>query len=185
MLIAKFDNYGVADELSKVEIQYNIKFPQQYKDFLLRYNGGFTPKTKFKANGVSSNIQGFYGFGPVGLSIKQEIVEEWMPQKLFPIACDSFGNYILLSVAGDQCGSIFFSNHEQGMAISFIANNLSSFLRICKSDKIPEAARRSIEERKAALIAGGRGSVITPALVKMWQNEIDKYSNMTQEEVVI
>jgi len=185
MLISKFNAYNVADEISKVESQYSFVFPQQYKDFLLRYNGGFTPRTKFKTKGISSDIKGFYGFGPVGLSIKQEIVEEWMPHKLFPIACDSFGNYILLSVAGDKCGNIFFSNHEQGMKTSLIANNFSSFLRICKSDKIPEAARRSIEERKATLIARGRGSVITPALIEMWQNEIDKYGNMTQEEVVI
>ena len=61
----------------------------------------------------------------------------------------------------------------------------TSFLVTMKSDKIPEAALRSIEERKAALIERGRGHIITPALIEMWQVELNKYGNMRQEEVVI
>ncbi|MCI8575918.1 MAG: SMI1/KNR4 family protein [Bacilli bacterium] len=185
MLISRFENYDVENEISKVESHYSFVFPQQYKDFLLKYNGGFTPKTKFKANGISSDIKGFYGFGTVELSIKREFIEEWIPNKLFPIACDSFGNYILISIAGDKYGNIFFSDHEQGMKNSLVANDLSSFFCTCESDKIPDSAQRSIEKRRDALIAEGKGSVITPALVEMWQNEIDKYGNMIQEEVII
>ena len=70
MLIAKFGTDGVSDEISKIESRYSITFPKQYKDFLLRYNGGYTPKTKFRAKGISSDIKGFYGLGAVGLSIK-------------------------------------------------------------------------------------------------------------------
>ena len=51
MLIAKFQTHGIADEISKIEDQHGIKFPEQCKDFLLHYNGGCTPKTKFKAKG--------------------------------------------------------------------------------------------------------------------------------------
>ena len=71
------------------------------------------------------------------------------------------------------------------MKLSLIANDFSSFICVCKSDKIPEAALRSIEERKAALIERGRGHIITPALIEMWQAELDKYGNMRQEEVVV
>lgn len=46
-------------------------------------------------------------------------------------------------------------------------------------------AKRSIKEREAALIAKGRGSIITDDLRKMWQDEIDKYGNMIQEEVIL
>ena len=88
MLIAKFQTCGVADEISKIESQYAIKFPEQYKDFLLRYNGGYTPKTKFKAKGISSDVRGFYGVGAVGLSASQEVISSWVHQKLFPIACE-------------------------------------------------------------------------------------------------
>lgn len=185
MLIARFDNKDAVSEVLKIESQYSIQLPQQYRDFLLQYNGGYTPKTKFKSKKIASDVRGFYGVGSVALSMNQELLEAWMPKMLLPIACDSFGNHILLCVAGNNYGSVFFSDHEKGMAASLIADSFASFLRICKSDKIPEAARRSIEERKAALIANGRESVITPALISMWQNEIDKYGDMIQEEVVL
>ena len=183
MLIAKFQTCNVADEISRMESQYAIKFPDQYQDFLLRYNGGYTPKTKFKAKGILSDVRGFYGVGAVGLSVSQEVISSWVHQKLFPIACDTFGNYILLCIAGAEYGNIFFCDHEKGMNLSLIAKDFPSFVRACKSDKIPEAALRSIEERKAALIERGRGHIITPALIEMWQKELDKYGNMQQEEV--
>ena len=185
MLISKFDVGRVSDEISKIENQYSITIPEQYKNFLLRYNGGYTPKTKFKAKGISSDIKGFYGIGAVSLSVNQEVLSSWVSQKLFPIACDSFGNYIFISLADDEYGHIFFCDHEKGMKLSLIAKDFTSFVRVCKSDKIPEAALRSIEERKAALIERGRGHIITPALIEMWQTELNKYGNMQQEEVVI
>ena len=185
MLISKFDIYGVSDEISTIESQYEIVFPEQYKDFLLRYNGGYTPKTKFKAKGVSSDIKGFYGIGAVSFSASQEMISSWIPQKLFPIACDSFGNYIFIGLADDKCGKIFFCDHEKGMKLSLLAEDFPSFIRVCKSDRIPEAALRSIEERKAALIERGRGHIITPALIELWQTELDKYGNIQQEDVII
>lgn len=183
MLIVKFGGQNIEDEIAQTEARYSIVFPQQYRDFLLRYNGGFTPRTKFRAKGVSSDLRGFYGFGPVGLPVQQEQIDRWLPRDLFPIACDSFGNHILLSVAGDTYGALFFGDHEAGMAVTQVAKDLPAFLRLCKSDPIPEGARRSIEERRAALIARGRGHVITPALIELWQKEIDKYADMIQEEI--
>jgi hypothetical protein len=56
---------------------------------------------------------------------------------------------------------------------------------LCKSEKTNDASKRTIKEREDALIAKGRGNIITDDLRKMWQAEIDKYGNMTQEEVII
>ena len=185
MLIAKFDNSGVAEKVSILESQYNFVFPQHYKEFPLRYNGGYTPRTKVKIKKTSTDIKGFYGIGAAELSLNQESLEIWIQKRLFPIACDSFGNIFLLCIAGDGYGNIFFGDHEKGMAQSMISNDFSSFLRICKSDKIPDAARRSVDERKADLIARGRENIITPALIEMWKKEIGKYGGMIQEEVII
>ena len=33
--------------------------------FLHKYNGGHTPKTKFNARGISSDLRGFFGVGDV------------------------------------------------------------------------------------------------------------------------
>ncbi len=59
------------------------------------------------------------------------------------------------------------------------------FIQYCKSGEIDPASRLSIKEREEALIARGRGHVITENLRQMWQAEIDKYKNMVREEVVI
>lgn len=185
MLIAKFDSNGVSAEIADMEERYNITLPQRYRHFLLRYNGGYTPRTTFKAAAASSDVKGLYGLAAAPLSTDRKTTEAWIVKSLLPIACDSFGNHILLAVAGAQYGGVFFSDHEKGEALTLIAKDFPSFLRLCKSEKIPPAAKRSIQERKAALIARGRGHIITPALIEMWQKEIDKYAHMEQEEVII
>ena len=63
MLIAKFDNINIEQHIIEFEKKYNFEFPKQYRDFLLKYNGGETIKTEFKINGINSDIRAFYGFG--------------------------------------------------------------------------------------------------------------------------
>lgn len=185
MLISKFANCSVNDGVEEMEKEYNMILPNQYKDFLCKYNGGYTPKTKFKVGKVSSDIRGFYGLGNVKLSFNTIKLREWIDKSFLPIACDSFGNYYVIGLDNDSNGKIFFCNHEAGNKMEYIAENLKAFFKYCKSDKISEASRLSIKEREAALIARGRGAIITDALRQMWQAEIDKYENMIQEEVVI
>lgn len=185
MLISKFDSAAAEDEIMTIEQQYAMALPLPYKMFLMRYNGGYTPKTRFRLKGISSDVRGFYGTGRVGLPLDPELIAAWIPKHMFPIGCDSFGNLLLICVEGDLCGAIFFHDHEKGQKLSVLSSDFPSFVRACKSEPIPEAARRSIAERKEALLARGRGDVITPALVQMWQDELDKYGNMVQEELVL
>ena len=55
MLISKFSNCNVEEKIIDIEKQYKIILPTQYKNFLHKYNGGYTPKTKFK-------VENFFGF---------------------------------------------------------------------------------------------------------------------------
>lgn len=185
MLIAKFSNCDIEEKVLDFEKRYGIKMPIQYKIFMEKYNGGYTPKTKFKVGKVSSDIHGFFGMGNVKLGLDTSEIEEWVEKKCLPIACDSFGNYIVIGLDNDDAGKIYFCDHEKGDKAEFVADNLKEFIGRCKSDKISEASRRSIKEREEALIAKGRGNIITDDLKKMWQAEIDKFGNMIQEEVII
>lgn len=110
---------------------------------------------------------------------------EWIDNRIFPIACDSFGNYIAIGVSEDTYGKIYFSDHEAGFRKSDIADDFNEFIAKCKSKEINPKARRSIAEREADMIAKGRGHVITDTLRQTWQAEIDKYGNMVQEELVV
>lgn len=109
----------------------------------------------------------------------------WIEENVLPIACDSFGNHIVIGLGDENNGKIFFCDHEQGNKKEYIAENLKVFLQHCKSGEIDPASRLSIKEREEALIARGRGHVITEGLRQLWQAEIDKYENMVREEVII
>ena len=182
MLISKFTNEGVEQRILQIEEQYDIAVPEEYKSFLYKYNGGYTPNTRFKVGKVSSDIKGFFGVGNVKLSLDSIDLKEWIDNQALPIASDSFGNYIAIGI---ENGKIFFVDHEKGKKYTCIGENLMKFFEHCKSDKISATAKMSIQEREAALIERGRAHVITDALRQMWQDEIDKYGNMEQEKVII
>ena len=185
MLISKFSNCDVKEQIADMEKRYEIILPVQYKSFLHKYNGGYTPETKLKSGKISSDVRGFFGIGDVKLSINTIELEEWLEKNVFPIACDSFGNYMVIGLRNDNLGKIYFCDHERGNKLKYIADDFKGFVSCCKSKKISEASRRSIKEREEELIAEGRGSIITDGLRKMWQAEIDKYGNMIQEEVLV
>ncbi|GKX29375.1 hypothetical protein SH1V18_18550 [Vallitalea longa] len=186
MLISKFDNNSdMQSEVLNFEKRYNVTLPKQYKEFLHKYNGGFTPKTKFKVGKISSNIRNFYGIGNVKVNLETLGLNEWIDKGILPIACDSFGNYIVIGLKSYNEGKIYFWNHEEGTKVDYIIDDLFGFVDLCKSEKISDASKRTIKEREDALIAKGRGSIITDDLREMWQKEIDKYGNMNQEEVIM
>lgn len=185
MLISKFLNCSMETNILSMENKYKITLPVHYKNFLMDYNGGYTPKTKFKVKRISSDIRGFFGIGNVKMSFDSIDIQNWLIDGYLPIASDSFGNYVILSVNGIDSEKVYFWDHEQGNRLELIAENFAKFVAICKSERISESSVLSIKEREEALIARGRGHIITDGLRKMWQAEIDKYSGMIQEEVVI
>lgn len=185
MLISKFANENIKDQVLEFEREHHIILHDQYKEFLSVYNGGYTPETKFKIGKVSSDIRGFYGIGDVKLSFNSIELEQWTEKGYLPIASDSFGNYIVIGLNNDRSGKIYFCDHEKGNRATCVADSLKEFLPHCRSEEISDEARLSIEEREAALIARGRGNVITNLLRQMWQEEIDLYADMIQEEVIL
>lgn len=186
MLISKFENNNVEEKINELESRFHISLPTSYRKFLCKYNGGDTPETGYKAGRKSSDLRAFYGLGNVRYSIDRfNNLSEWIGNGLFPIACDSFGNYIAIGVNEDAYGKIYFSDHELGFAKSVIADDFKGFVAKCKSQVINEKCKRSIKEREESMIAKGRGHAITDTLRKTWQAEIDKYGNMVQEKLVV
>lgn len=181
MLISKFMEENIEKKLEIYEDIIGSALPEQLCSFLKNYNGGETPNTKFASNGVSSDIKAFYGLGNVKYSYNNLTPIEYKNTKYLPIAFDSFGNEILISL--DE-GEIFFRDHENDTVLK-LAKDLKEFIACCISEGINPASKKSIQEREQDLIQKGRGNIITDALREMWQAEIDKYSSITQEEVII
>lgn len=182
MLISKFSTGNEEASIASLEQKYRIRLPAQYRNFLRKYNGGYTPKTEFTVGKISSDLRGFLGLGNVELSFNDIPVGNWVKNNLFPVACDSFGNFIAINLDNEN---VYFVDHENEGNAEHIASSFEFFLNCCICEKINPASRRSIKEREDALIAKGRGSIITDDLRQLWQNEIDKYGSLTQEEVLL
>lgn len=60
MLISKSEYPVTEAGLSLYEAAHGFTFPQEYRAFLLKYNGGETPETDFRLSGVSSDLVSFY-----------------------------------------------------------------------------------------------------------------------------
>lgn len=110
-------------DISKIENELDVQLPQDYKNFLLKNNGGspvegwifdFTqiiPESDepFENNSV---IRKFSALSELPFFYGNLIAEELIPKKFLPIASDPFGNEILLCADQDNYGRIYFADHE-------------------------------------------------------------------------
>lgn len=185
MLISRFGAEGSAARVEELEARYGMPLPSDYRAFLCKYNGGLTPKTSFTIGRTASDLRGFFGAGSARLNFENINLEGWKESGLFPIACDSFGNYVAISLREESYGKIFFYDHETESKLSMICDSFPAFLGHCRSGRISDAAKRSVEEREAVLAAAGKGDRVTDVLRRMWQAEVERYAHLNQERVVL
>lgn len=133
-------------DIREVEEELDVVFPDDYKAFLLKNNGGL-PKddiaVEFVETDPSTNekyqqgcdIQFFSELREVPEFYENLIGEELIPEKFISIACDSFGNEILLCAdESEDYGKVYFGNHEMyhpetgQYVLSIIANSFSELL---------------------------------------------------------
>lgn len=189
MLISKYVEDSIFEKISELEKKYDIVLCHDYKDFLMKYNGGETPKTNLSRGKVKTDIRRFYGFteenqySDLRFVLDGGLGEELISKFRLPIATNSFGDYFVIRVSEEKNGEISFIYHDNPQNEIIIAPNFKEFVSICKSEKIGHI--RSIEERKKCLIEAGKGDKITQIKIDNWQKEIDKYAGMHQEEVII
>ncbi|MBR4083997.1 MAG: SMI1/KNR4 family protein [Lachnospiraceae bacterium] len=187
MLISKFDNTNIEEHIAAFEKENNITLPEEYKRFLLKYNGGRTPKTKFKINKVSSDVRGFYGLGNADeyfnfqkLIDNMNILEEFIEDDMLPIASTVSGDDVTIGIGKEENGYVFFRYHDKGKKYIKLTDSLCEFVDKCKSEE--KGPIRTVEEKKRDMIAAGFGRRITEEKIKRWQAEIDEYANIHQEE---
>ena len=186
MLISKFDNTNIKQHIEEYEAKHSFSFPAQYREFLLKYNGGDTPDTKFKIGRVSSDLKGLYGLGNAGKFLNYAVfddmdkIKDFIDDEMLPIGSNAFGDYITIGIGKDNNGKVYFLYHDKAKKYIELADDFKEFVSKCKSKKIGHVM--TIEERKALLIANGNKGIIHE-MIDVWQAEIDKYGNMRQEEL--
>ena len=120
-------------QIKEVEDYVGLKFPKEYKEHLLRYNGGKCSPNIFKFNEkgklTNSNIDWFLAiYDGVYDNLKYEIElvkigEKRMPIQILPIAHDSGGNLICISCGGQDEGYVYFWDHENEVDYSISNDN--------------------------------------------------------------
>ena len=189
MMISKFSIYDIERNIKEFENKNQIKLPEDYKKFLMSYNGGITPETSFRIGKISSDIVGFYGLGNADKEFnfaqfnEMNVLSNYINIGMLPIAYNDFGDKITLSINEDSLGEIYYFYHDKPENFIKLTDEFNKFIKSCKSKKIGYIP--SIEERKQMMIANGLGDKINEYTIKGWQAEIDEYNNINQVDVVL
>lgn len=142
-------------QIEEVEKFVGLRFPFQYKNHLLRFNGGRCNPNIFNfiENGKATNsdIDWFLAiYEGESDNLKEyieiyKIEEKRLPHHILPIAHDSGGNLICISCGEEDYGKIYFWDHESEVDYSlsddtdysnlyFIANSFDEFLANLEED---------------------------------------------------
>lgn len=185
MLISKSECSVTESDILSYSKKHSIVFPQEYKDFMLKYNGGETPETAFNLSGVASDISSLYELrhGENGLELYniEFKVSDFLKDKMFPIGENVFGDNIFICVMGSEVGKIFFRYHDMPKKYIKVADTFKIFVQKCKSKKVKPC--RTIEERIKGRIEAGITIEVLPIEIQEWTEEIERFKRIHQEEV--
>lgn len=137
-----FDDTGKKTTRGKIrqfEITYGISLPDDYKSFLLKFNGGYPSDDlafNIEEDGTDSVLSHFYELGKSTDEIQslEECISDlvqtgFIPPNYLPIADDAFGNQICVGLSEEIFGQIFFWDHEgNDQTMVRVASNFQSFL---------------------------------------------------------
>jgi len=138
------------ESIKEVETKLNIKFPQEYIEFMLEHNGGRPVKPltytfieedpdthqSFENN---SDIHTFNAMEDIPSFYENLVSAEVIPKFYCPIANDSCGNELLICLDHSEYhGNLFFADHElcdseEHWILSKIANTFNDFINLLKS----------------------------------------------------
>jgi len=122
--------------LQEFERIIGVQLPQKYREFLLKYNGGYPRPYYFtisKEQGIGM-VNIFYGIGEMydNLDKKIDIFDEIMDIGFIPIADDSGGNQICLGLTEKYSGNVYFWIHDEDPEdmsnMYFLAKDFEEFL---------------------------------------------------------
>ena len=140
-MIEKMDEQGAPlsdEEITRAAWRLKVQFPDEYRAFLKRYNGGRPTPDGFPYGTDTSTLQIFYTIddGPANLfdEVASIRANTPIPPEYLPIAQDDFGNPICLMVKGADKGRVYFwdldaygANDDESVIVE-LASSLDAFL---------------------------------------------------------
>ena len=131
-------------DILEMEAKIKLLLPKDYVAFLCETNGGVPeedvefsyPATEHECDEeqiLGSDVQFFYNDEEAMEAYENLTAEKLIAPAYFPIACDSFGNEILLSLCEKDYGCVYFADCESETEDTFwvlakVANTFSKFV---------------------------------------------------------
>lgn len=130
-------------QLDELEKKLGSTLPRFYREFLKKTNGGrpkadkfsFTTKDGTHENDLVNYFYALYSEKIGNLQKRIDGFKDRIPEGTLPIACDPFGNQILLRMGNQPDGPVYFWDHElelQSGETTQIAPSLESFIASLK-----------------------------------------------------
>jgi cell wall assembly regulator SMI1 len=134
------------DRVVALETRLGAQLPEDYRAFLLRFNGGKPLPAEFRlASGRSGSdlhtLSALHEGELCNLETKIYLLGPRIPPGVLPIGTDSFGNAICLVLAGERRGQIWFWDHERDLDppdwsnMDLIADSFDAFMRGLRPDE--------------------------------------------------
>ena len=105
----------------KTRFKYGLRFPSDYREFLLNFNGGRPDKWEFRFKGKRTYTECVHYFlsmsddPDISFHVyfqRYKVDDKCLADGLIPVAFDPGGNLICLSILGEKQGGVFFWDHE-------------------------------------------------------------------------
>jgi cell wall assembly regulator SMI1 len=107
-------------QVAKLEEEMGIRLPSEYRQFLLKHNGGYPEPDGFVIHGRTEDEDGMVDrFLAIhdgehdNLSRYLKWYKGRLPRNLFPVAHDPGGNLICISTSGADVGKVYFWDHDE------------------------------------------------------------------------
>ena len=125
-MVIKLSNGKPSSEaaIRKLEARLGYDLSAPVRAFIRENNGAEPEANKFRID--EKNQSAVRKFIPVEEISEECLGIENLPSKAYPIAWDSFGNYVLVDEGRD--GKIYFWDHEQPDRLAEIAHDFGRFL---------------------------------------------------------
>ena len=186
---------NVAEHVIKLENDLNIVLPEDYKQFLIKYNGGWTPGTKIYFNDFDYGINGFNGVNKAeGASnfywyinnsvdpIREEFFED-LGNGFLNIG-DDFGSnfYVNIDKNSDKYGGIYSMDRVDDDDYIYVC---SSFKELSQKARTPDFHVNTTEENIRIYKEKGKEDKLTPSLIKRWEKIYEERKDIKLVPVII
>ncbi|WP_250675813.1 SMI1/KNR4 family protein [Paraclostridium ghonii] len=135
--ICENDNVKM-ETILKVENMFDVKFPKDYIEIVMKNDGGYPNPNRFDLNGneeVFNNLLSFDKEDCSNIIDNYNDVKNRLIEKIIPFAEDPFGNLICFDYRNNEHPVIVFWEHEKAfndkeLAISYLCNSFTELLLI-------------------------------------------------------